>query len=181
MQPLAGKAGQMGELTLERTVEALLFVSDRALGAEEIAGVTGEPIAAVEQALQGLVDDYQGRGIRIIVHADKYQMSSAPEAAACCRRLLGLDSGQRLTQASLETLAIVAYRQPVTKAQTDRIRGVDSDSPLSLLLARGLVAPVGRADQVGRPTLYGTTPAFLAYFGIASLGDLPEADLPQLG
>lgn len=168
-----------GELGLERMVEALLFVSDRALSAEDLAEVTGDDPARIEGALRTLVADYEGRGVRIVAHGGAYQMCSAPEAAPFCRRLLGLDSGQRLTQASLETLGIVAYRQPVTRAEIERIRGVNSDSSLGLLMTRGLIAPLGRGDQVGRPVLYGTSAGFLTYFGIASLEELPQVELPD--
>ena len=168
------------EPTVERAIEALLFVSDRPLTAPQIAKVLEEEAGQVEQALESLRAFYEERGIRILVHGDAYQMCSAPEAAAYCRRLLGMDSEGRLTQASLEALGIVAYKQPVTRAEIERVRGVNSDSSISLLMARGLIAPVGRGDQVGRPVLYGTTPGFLAYFGLPSLASLPQVELPEL-
>ena len=140
---------------------------------------TGAGHAEIERTLQSLKAHYTSRGIRIIVHGDSYQMCSAPEASRHCRNLLGLNATPKLTQASLESLAIIAYNQPTTKAEIDHIRGVNSESPLSLLVGRGLVASVGRGDRIGRPMLYATTARFLAYFGIESLDDLPEADLPE--
>ncbi len=166
------------DISLEILVEALLFVADGPITPGEMREATGANESEIERALQSLRTHYASRGIRIIVHGDSYQMCSAPEASRSCRSLLGLNSNQKLTQASLETLAIIAYNQPTTRAQIEHIRGVNSDSPLSLLANRGLIAHVGRGDQMGRPILYATTAGFLAYFGIESLGDLPEADLP---
>lgn len=157
----------------------MLFVADRALTAEEICAAIGEDSSLVEHALEQLREQYEGRGVRIMLHGDSYQMCTAPEASIYCQKLLGLSSDQKLTQASLETLAIIAYNQPATRAEIERIRGVNSDSPFSLLVNRGLITPVGRGDQAGRPILYGTTSGFLAYFGIGSLDDLPDVELPE--
>ena len=96
-----------------------------------------------------------------------------------CRRLLGLETRTRLSRAALETLGIIAYRQPVTRSEIEDIRGVDADSALATLLARGLVEEVGRLETPGRPVQFGTSDLFLAYFGIASLRALPELDLPD--
>ncbi len=167
--------------TLERVVEALLFVADRPITSEEVRKATGAADAEIERALRSLTAAYRNRGIRILVHCDSYQMCSAPEASRYCRNLLGLDSTPKLTRASLESLAIIAYNQPTTKAQIDHIRGVNSESSLALLIGRGLVVSVGRGSQIGRPMLYATTARFLAYFGIESLDDLPEAELPEPG
>ena len=167
--------------TLERIVEALLFVAERPLTPEEMQKATGAAAAEIKRALRCLKAHYESRGIRIIVHGDSYQMCSAPEASRYCRKLLGLNSTPKLTRASLESLAIVAYNQPTTKAQIDHIRGVNSESSLALLIGRGLVVSVGRGNQIGRPMLYATTARFLAYFGIESLDDLPEAELPEPG
>ena len=166
------------DLDLELLVEALLFVASGPITPGDMREATGDDEADIERALQNIKAHYVDRGIRIIVHGDSYQMCSAPAASRSCRILLGMNSNQKLTQASLETLAIIAYNQPTTRAQIEHIRGVNSDSPLSLLAARGLISPVGRGDQLGRPILYATTAGFLAYFGIESLDDLPEADLP---
>ncbi len=164
---------------LRDVVEALLFVSDRPLAPDRIAKVLDESVDRVTAALEELRGDYQQGGLRILEHDGRFQMATAPDAAPFCRALLGLEPNQRLTQASLETLAIVAYRQPVTRANIEEIRGVNSDSPLSRLLAYGLVSAIGRSSRVGRPMLYGTTTGFLAYFGVESLSSLPELDLPD--
>ena len=160
-------------------VEALLFVSDRPLTPARIAGALDEDEDRVRAALTGLRRKYERGGLRIILHDDLYQMATAPDAAPYCRALLGLEPNQRLTQASLETLAVVAYRQPATRALIEDVRGVNSDSPLSRLVAHGLVTALGKSERPGRPVLYGTTPGFLAYFGVDSLDELPELDLPD--
>ena len=144
-----------------------------------IAEVLDESVDRVTAALEELRSDYQQGGLRILEHDGRFQMATAPDAAPFCRALLGLEPNQRLTQASLETLAIVAYRQPVSRANIEAIRGVNSDSPLSRLLAYGLVSAIGRSGRVGRPMLYGTTTGFLAYFGVESLSSLPDLDLPD--
>jgi segregation and condensation protein B len=105
-------------------------------------------------------------------------MVSSPEAAPAIERLLGLSHSAKLSSAALETLAIIAYRQPITRAQVEAIRGVNSDSVIRTLLARSLVVPVGQLEQAGRPELLGTTFEFLQYFGIRSLEELPS--LPEL-
>jgi segregation and condensation protein B len=160
-------------------VEALLFVSDGPLSPARIAAVLDEDEDSIRAALTELRRKYQRGGLRILLHDDLYQMATAPDATLYCRALLGLEPNQRLTQASLETLAVVAYRQPVTRALIEDVRGVNSDSPLSRLVAYGLVTAIGKSERPGRPMLYGTTPGFLAYFGVDSLDDLPQLDLPE--
>ncbi len=172
--PAAADTDLALDFGLRDVVEALLFVSDRPLAPSRIAEVLDEDVDRVAATLEELRGDYQQGGLRILEHDGRFQMATAPDAAPFCRALLGLEPNQRLTQASLETLAIVAYRQPV-----EEVRGVNSDSPLSRLLAYGLVSAIGRSSRVGRPMLYGTTAGFLAYFGVDSLSNLPELDLPD--
>ncbi len=169
------------DLGLSVMVEALLFVADRPLTVDELAEVTGAPAAHVSESMTRLQDTYADRGIVLIKHADGYRMVSSPRAAVFCRRLLGLETRSRLSRAALETLGIIAYRQPVTRSEIESIRGVDADSALATLLARGLVEEAGRLDTPGRPVLFGTSDLFLAYFGIPSLTALPELDLPEPG
>ncbi len=107
------------------------------------------------------------------------QLTTAPETAELIERFLGLEATSHLTRAALETLAIIAYQQPVTRPQVDSIRGVNSDSMLKSLLSKGLIFESGRTDGPGRPILYSTSPEFLQHFGINSITDLPPLDLPQ--
>jgi len=130
----------------------------------------------VEEALDQLAADYQQRGLRLQRKAGRVQLVTAPEAAPAVERFLGLDLSSKLSPAALETLAIVAYRQPVTRAQVEAIRGVNSGSVLAGLLQRSLVRIVGRSDAPGKPLLYGTTRKFLQTFGLRSLDDLPKPE-----
>lgn len=117
------------------------------------------------------------RGIRLQRHGDQVQLVTAPEAAAAVERFLGLEGAVRLSSAALETLAVIAYRQPVTRAQIEQVRGVSADRAIATLLAHGLIEEVGRLETVGRPALFGTTVEFLEHFGLQSLADLPP--LPE--
>ena len=169
-----------GDFGLARTIEALLFVADRSLSAAEIAGVTGAPEPEVRATLTELMEHYQARGIVLLEHRNAFRLVSAPDLADFCRRLLGLDHRRQPSRAALETLGIVAYRGKATRAEIERVRGVDSDSALATLLSRNLIREAGRLDAPGRPAVFTTTDTFLAYFGLTSLQDLPELDL-ELG
>lgn len=162
----------------EAALEALLFVAERPLGRREIAAVFGTSREAVDERLGDLEVSLRDRGIRVVAVADRVELATAPEAGAAVARYVGSDA-VRLSPAALETLAIVAYRQPVTRAAVERIRGVDSDYSLRGLLHRRLIVELGRADAPGRPILYGTGFDFLERFGLTSLDDLPslEADV----
>lgn len=162
---------------LARTIEALLFVADRALSAAEIGGVTGATEDEVRMALSELTDHYRSRGIVLLKHRNAFRLVSAPDLAEFCRRLLGLDQRRQPSRAALETLGIVAYRGQATRAEIERVRGVDSDSALASLLARNLIREAGRLDAPGRPAVFTTTDTFLAYFGLRSLDELPDLDL----
>jgi segregation and condensation protein B len=163
-----------GELS-EAALEALLFVAERPLARREIATLAGVDRETVDARLGDLEVALRGRGIRLLVTGDRVELATAPEAGALIARYLGVDA-VRLSPASLETLAIVAYRQPVTKAAVERIRGVDSDYTMRSLVHRRLVVELGRADAPGRPILYGTGFDFLERFAMASLEELPPLD-----
>jgi segregation and condensation protein B len=159
--------------SLQAQVESLLFVATEPVPLARLAEVLEVEIDQVEQVLLILNHEYGQRGMRIQRKGKRVQMVTAPESSDVVRRLLGLELTGKLSPAALETLAIVAYRQPVTRAQIEAIRGVSSDSVLRTLLNRGLVEEQGRLDQAGRPIIYGTTFDFLQQFGIASLDQLP--------
>src|SRR4051794_31064875 len=163
-----------GELT-EAQLEALLFVAEKPLSRREIAQLAGVERAVVDERLGDLEVSLAGRGIRLVASGDRVELATAPEAGALIARYVGADA-VRLTPASLETLAIVAYRQPVTKAAVERIRGVDSDYSIRALLHRRLIVELGRADAPGRPILYGTGFEFLERFGLVALEELPPLD-----
>jgi segregation and condensation protein B len=132
--------------------------------------------ATVDARLGDLEVTLARRGIRLLVDGDRVELATAPEAGALVARYVGVDA-IRLSPASLETLAIVAYRQPVARAAIERIRGVDSDYTVRSLLHRRLIVELGRSDAPGRPFLYGTGFDFLERFGLASLEELPPLDV----
>jgi segregation and condensation protein B len=163
------------ELT-EAVLEALLFVAERPLRRREIAALAGADAATVDALLGDLEVSLRERGIRLLIDGDQVELATAPEAGALVARYVGADA-VRLSPASLETLAIVAYRQPVTRSAIERIRGVDSDYTVRSLLHRRLVIELGRSEAPGRPFLYGTGFDFLERFGLTSLEELPPLDV----
>jgi segregation and condensation protein B len=169
---------QVDILELQALVESLLFVADRPVTAGQLANALEADEAAVEAALSALEALYveESRGLRLQRHGKRVQLVTDPEATPHVQRFLGLALSGPLSQAALEALSIVAYRQPVTRAQVEAVRGVNSDSVLRTLVGRGLIESVGRLEQVGRPILYGTTFEFLQHFGLQNLDELPALD-----
>ena len=163
---------------LKRPVEALLFVAGESLSIKQIAKLTHAGEAQVALALQRIEADYADRGIVVREIAGGYRFASSPAARDVVEAYL-LPPRSNLSTPALETLAIVAYMQPVTKSEIEAIRGVASDSVVSTLLDRNLIAEAGRKDVVGRPMLYKTTAEFLESFGLRSLDDLPPMELEQ--
>jgi segregation and condensation protein B len=163
---------------LRALIESLLFVADQPVTARQLANVLEVEEAAVEEVLLALDEAYVegGRGLRLQRKGDRVQLVTVPEAAPHIQQFLGLELSGPLSQAALETLSIVAYRQPVTRAQVEAIRGVNSDGVLRTLVSRGLIESVGRLEQVGRPILYGTTFEFLQQFGLRSVDELPALE-----
>lgn len=166
---------------LESALEAILFALGEPVEVERLAQALGCPLLQVEEACQALARNYetQGAGLRLARLENSWQMVSAPQWGEVIRGLLARKKPDKLSPAALETLALVAYFQPVTRVYIDQARGVDSSHSLSLLLDRELIAPRGSLDAPGRPILYGTTPVFLRSFGLASLEELPP--LPEGG
>jgi segregation and condensation protein B len=163
------------ELT-EAALEALLFVAERPLSRREIAALAGTDRETVDARLGDLEVSLRGRGIQLLVDGDRVELATTPDGGAIVARYVGADA-VRLSPASLETLAIVAYRQPITKGAVERIRGVDSDYTIRSLLHRRLIVELGRAETPGRPFLYGTGFEFLERFALTSVADLPPLDV----
>lgn len=157
-------------------LEALLLVAPGPSTVEELARGAGVDPAHLNAALAALEADTH-RGWVVQRHGETLQLATAPRFAAHVRRFLSLDREARLSAAALETLAIVAYQQPVTRAEVEAVRGVDSSGVLATLHGRGLIETVGRLPTVGNPIQYGTTPDFLRHFGLRSLADLPPLGL----
>lgn len=165
--------GSVGGSSLPNLVESLLFVADAPVAVSDLAQALDVSSDAASRAVDQLRQLYTGRGLRVQRINGRVQMVTAPETASVIERFLGLDLSGKLSEPALETLAIVAYRQPVTRPDIDAVRGVNSDSVLRTLLSRGLIEEVGRLEAVGRPILYGTTFEFLQHFGLENLDDLP--------
>jgi len=166
---------------LVKIVEGLLFVAPEPVTVNHLAAAIECEVKRVEMALAQLQESYQSRGVRLQQQGQKVQLVSAPELTDHIERFLGLSISGKLSPAALETLAIITYRQPVTRPEIEAIRGVNSDGVLRTLLSKGLVEEIGRLDSVGHPALFGTTFEFLRYFGLENIEDLPELELPEIG
>ena len=171
----------MEEAEIKRAIEAILFAAGDPVGVDRMAIAIGAGRDQIEENLKALMDAYsfERRGMRIIRLEDAYQMVSAQELSEVISRALETRTPPKLSASALETLTVIAYYQPTTKAFVEQIRGVDSSYTISALLNKKLIEEQGRLSVPGRPILYGTTPDFLRTFGIASLDDLPEVDLPK--
>jgi segregation and condensation protein B len=154
-------------------IESLLFVAEDPVELTSLARVTGRREAEVVAAVEALASESQSRGLRIQRTGAAVQMVTAPEATPFVEQFLGVDEDQRISHAALETLAIIAYKQPISRQVIEAIRGVNCDRAIASLKARGLITEVGRAPTAGRPYLYGTTFRFLEHFGLEKPEDLP--------
>src|SRR4051794_29886240 len=168
-------ADDEGIAELARAVEAVLFAAPEPQTLEALRKGLGASATRLDAALDRLAATLREdrRGIRLQRLNNQAQLVTAPEMGPELDRYFGYEAGTRLSSAALETLAIVAYRQPVTRAQIEQIRGVDCSGVLTTLLSRGLIAESGRLDTAGHPILFSTTLAFLRHFGLGSLADLP--------
>ncbi|WP_151755848.1 SMC-Scp complex subunit ScpB [Dictyobacter vulcani] len=162
-------------------IESLLFVAGRPLERSELRKLLALNDEQLNDALQVLALELaqQRRGIRLQQLGEQIQLVTAPENARYVAALLGLPLSARLTAAALETLSVIAYRQPITRSQIEGIRGVNSDRALISLLQQGLVEEIGRAPTVGRPALFATTTDFLQQFGLTSLQELPGVQITR--
>lgn len=161
---------------LPALVEALLFVTDGPVEAATLARALGVTPGRVRRALDELREQLHGRGVRLQLGPEGAQLVTAPQAAEHVETFLGLEASRRLSTAALETLAIIAYRQPVTRATIESVRGVNSDGSIATLRSRALIEEAGRAPTPGRPALFVTTQRFLEHFGLERAQDLPELD-----
>ena len=164
-------------LSLSAIIETLLFVSTTTISVSQLAKSLDESEKKIQEALNELQEYYQqSRGLMLQWHNHRVQLITAPSLGEIIEEFLGIEVTTSLSQAALEALAIIAYRQPITRPEIDEIRGVNSDGVVRNLLSKGLIEEMGRKEGVGRPVLYGTTSDFLSYFGITSLDDLPAFD-----
>jgi segregation and condensation protein B len=164
---------------LAQLIEAALFAAARPVTVEELQNLDAEVTAAdVRTALDQLREhyDFDGHAVELVEMAGGYQVLTRPQFAAIIERAQFAQRAPKLSAAQLETLAIIAYRQPVGRAEIEEIRGVSAGGVLRTLQERGVIEIVGRSEALGRPLLYGTTPMFLELLGLNDIGDLPKAD-----
>ena len=163
-------------------MEVILFVTGNAVEKKEICRALDMTDAELEETLDALESgyDFDRRGLRLLRFGAHVQLATRPDYAPYVEKLLQPVQKQSLSQAVMETLAVIAYRQPVTKAEIELVRGVKCDYSVQSLLTKGLIAEVGRKEALGRPILYGTTDAFLRHFCISSVSELPEIDFSKL-
>lgn len=163
-----------GRSDAQRAVEAALFAAEEPMTVAEIAAYVGEE-AGVAAALAALSDHYAGRGVELVERGGRWHFQTAPDLAHILRR--ERDEARKLSRAAVETLAIIAYHEPVSRAEIEAIRGVQiSKGTLDVLMEAGWVRPAGRREVPGRPLTYATTAGFLAHFGLQSRRDLPGID-----
>lgn len=168
--------------TLKAIIEALLFVSGKPIDIDKFKEVIGEEKSKIRDALHEMMEEYQSgtRGIEIVEVAGGYQMRSKSDFSEYIKNFLQMKP-TKLSRPAMETLAIIAYRQPITRSEIEYIRGVDSGGILRALLERKLIRIVGKKDVPGRPLLYGTTREFLELFGLSNIKDLPTLkDLDEI-
>lgn len=164
--------------TIESIIEACLFASGEALGIDKLSEITELPADELKSVIKNMTDryNYEKRGIKIIRIGDKYQMATRGEFADYVRQIVEPKKKHPLSNATMEVLAIIAYKQPVTRATIEHVRGVNSDNSVSRLLELGLVEVVGKLDAPGRPSLLGTTDEFLRTFSISGLEEMMPVD-----
>jgi segregation and condensation protein B len=167
------RVGPLEKENIPAAIESILFVANEPVALTVLAQSLRYPIEGVEAALVTLAEVLADRGIQLQRTGDQIQLASAPEWGPYVERFLGLESRQRMSGAALESLAIVAYKQPITRAGVEAVRGVNSDGAIASLITRGLVEEIGRAPTPGRPALFGTTLKFLEHFGLNHPSELP--------
>ena len=172
----------MEKINIQYAIEGILFAAGEPVKAAKLAAVLDTDLETVKEAVRLLKYNYDTelRGIMIIELDDGYQLCSRPEYYAYIQEILGEQRRQALSNAAMEALAIVAYKQPITRGQVEFIRGVNSDGAMNRLIERDLIEETGRLDAPGRPILYSTTQNFLRCFGLKSPKDLPEVDLKEI-
>lgn len=166
--------------SLSAIIEALLFVAVMPIPISHLSTILNETTRNIEKAIDDLDSIYeQQRGLRVQRIGKKVQLVTPPEFSHLLEDFMGIETTTTLSRASLETLAIIAFRQPVTRPVIEGVRGVNSDGVVRNLLSKGLIEEQGRVEGVGRAILYGTTSEFLNYFGLKSLKELPPFSLPE--
>lgn len=164
---------------IKNQIESVLLVAEKPVSVKELSGVLGVMVSAVNQALSELINEYKTRGLKIIKKGEYYSMVTSPENADIVSRYLNEELRHDLSDAAIETLSVVTYKQPVTRMDIEEIRGANSDQIIRNLMLRGLIGEVGRKEAPGRPILYGTTMEFLQYFGFEGEHQIPKFENPE--
>lgn len=167
---------------IKSIIESLLFTSGEALSIDEISSIVEINKSALRKILNDMINEYTDakRGIKLLCFNNKYQLCTKNTNSKYIKKLLKNNNKQSLSKAALETIAIIAYKQPITRQKIDMIRGVKSDSVLISLIDKKLIRESGRLEVVGRPILYETTDEFLKYFGLNNLDELPSINIEKL-
>jgi len=164
--------------SLTAMIEVLLFVAAIPVSISQLAESLNESKKNINSALKELDDEYQkSRGLRLQWNGKILQLISAPDLSEIVEDILEIDTTTTISRASLETMVIIAYKQPVTRPMIEEVRGVNCDGVVRNLISKGLIEEVGRAEGVGRPILYSTTTEFLNHFGLTSIKDLPKIEI----
>jgi segregation and condensation protein B len=164
---------------LASELESILLVAEKPVSLKELSQVTNAMVSDVQKALNELMSEYLERGIKIIKKGEYFSLVTDPENSIVVSKFLNEELRHDLSDASLETLSIITYKQPITRVEIEEIRGASSDQLIRNLMVRGLIAEVGRKETPGRPILYGTTMEFLQYFGLNSEDELPKFDITE--
>lgn len=165
---------ELNDRRIKSIIESILFVAERPVAIKELAEICGVFIPQVQQALAFLIEAYKDKGINIVRKGNYVQFTTSAKNTRYVAQYLNKNIQKKLSQEALETLAIIFYRQPITRAEIEKIRGVDSESVLQNLQIKGLIAAVERKNLPGKPIVYGTTMEFVQYFGVENLKNLLE-------
>lgn len=163
----------------KKIIESILLVAEKPVSVKELAACSEAMQSEVQKSLTELMTEYKDRGIKIIKKGEYFSLVTDPENSEAVAKFLNEELRHDLSEAAIETLSIITYKQPVTRIEVEEIRGVQSDQILRNLLIRGLITEVGRKDAPGRPILYGTTMEFMQYFGFEHEGEIPEFVCPE--
>lgn len=164
---------------IKNQIESVLLVAEKPVSIKELSGVLGVMIPKINQTLLDLMNEYKNRGLKIIKKGEYYSMVTSPENAEIVSRYLNEELRHDLSDAAIETLSVVTYKQPVTRLEIEEVRGANSDQIIRNLMLRGLIGEMGRKETPGRPILYGTTMEFLQYFGFEGEHQIPKFENPE--
>ncbi len=168
----------MNNPNLKSIIESILFVAEKPISLNELKSITKESVADLKTVLGEIQNEFQEHGFNVVVKDNYYQLVSSPKNSDIIAKFFNEELRRDLSQAALEILAIISYKQPITRVEIDKIRGVHSGESVRNLMIRGLIEEKGRKDSPGRPILYGTTINFLKHLGLSNVEELPQVEIP---